>query len=395
VDRVWLRLVLLGAVTFPAAVVAQRVSFGFVGGTHLTRDFPISRTIFAGQDGWEGPAAFDLFSDARSFLCGLSVEVGVAKGFSLEADALRRNLHLQQRFIYPGGSPVDNGQLTVSTWEWPVLAKYRLPLPGAARPFLQAGPSFRTRHNPGPTEPSQFGVTVGTGLELPFGRVRFSPALRYTRWRYDGDYPRVATKRDQIELVAGVSYATSVSSWRLGNRKLHFGLLAGAPLTGGIAALQPPERIDEEQGYIAGLAAELELNRRFAVELNGLYRPLRARQYSLFEAPGIAPVEVGFEFTVLTWQFPVLAKYRFRPEARLRPVIAAGPSLRLAGNLNGYNPSRLGLTASGGLEHRSGSRKISPMLRYTRWSRDSVGHVFFLGPRTAPNQVELLISVTF
>lgn len=391
----WMRLILTGALCCPAIALAQRVSFGFVGGTHLTRDFPISRTIYSDPDVPHGPVTFDLFSDTRSVLRGLSVEIDLAKGFSLEANALRRNLHLQQRFILPGGPSIDSGRLTVSTWQWPVLAKYRLPWRGAVRPFVEAGPSFRTRHNPGPTEPSQFGGTLGAGMEFRFHRFRLSPALRYTRWRYDGDYPRIATKRDQMELVTGLSYATSVPNWRLGSRKLRFGLVGGAPLTGGIAELSPPERIHEEQGYTGGLAAEVELNRHVAVELNGLYRPYRAYRYTIFESPGITPREVSFEFTVLTWQFPVLVKHRFRPGSQFRPVLAAGPSFRLAGNLNGYNPSRLGFTAGGGFETHHKSLKLVPMLRYTRWTRDATGHAFFPGPRTAPNQVELLVSATF
>lgn len=386
---------MVGAVCCPGFAPAQRVSFGFVGGTHLTRDFPISRTVFTDPDIPQGPVTFDLFSETRSLLRGLAVEIDLGKGFSLEGNALHRNLHLERRFIYPGGSSTGYGRLTVGTWEWPVLAKYRLPLRGAVRPFVEAGPSFRTRHNPAPTEPSQFGGTLGAGMEFRFNRFRLSPALRYTRWRYDGDYPRIATKRDQIELVAGLSYATSVPNWRLGSRKLHFGLVGGAPLTGGIAEVSRPERLDEKQGYAGGLAVEVELNRRVAVEVNGLYRPYRAYRYSIFESPGITPREVSFEFTVLTWQVPVLARYRFLPESRLRPFVAAGPSFRFAGNLNGFNPSRLGFTAGGGFETDYKGAKISPMLRFTRWARDPVEHRFFPGPRTAPNQVEMLVSVTF
>jgi hypothetical protein len=46
----------------------QRVSFGFVGGTNLTRDFPISRTIYLDPSHPDGLTTFDLFSDTHSFL---------------------------------------------------------------------------------------------------------------------------------------------------------------------------------------------------------------------------------------------------------------------------------------------------------------------------------------
>lgn len=300
------------------------------------------------------------------------------KPLSLEGNALHRNPKLQRRFVFPNGSWQDAGRLVVSTWQWPILLKYRLPSRETVRPFVEAGLSFRMRDNPAPTEPSQIGGIVVAGAEFRWGRFRVSPALRYTRWQYDGDFPRFATKRDQIEFVTGISYATSVPSWKVSGRKLWFGLIGGIPFTSGLE--QRPEGAGELQGYIGGLAAELELNRHLSIELNGLYRPFRGDL---------------FEFTVLTWQFPVLAKYRLRPESRVHPVLEAGPSFRLSGNLNGYNPSRFGFTAGGGVETYYKALKIGPVLRYTRWTRDSVDRGLLPGPRTASSQVELLCSFTF
>lgn len=133
------------------------------------------------------------------------MEVEFGKGFSLEGNALHRNLNLRRRFIFPNGLWQDYGRVVVSTWQWPILLKYRLPSGGMVRPFVETGPSFRTRHRPAPTEPSQIGGTVGAGAEFRWGRFGVSPALRYTRWQYDGDFPRFATKRDQIEFVTGIS----------------------------------------------------------------------------------------------------------------------------------------------------------------------------------------------
>ncbi|MCZ2146266.1 MAG: PorT family protein [Bryobacterales bacterium] len=374
-------------------ISGQRLSLGFVGGTPLTRDFPISR-VYTGQETPGFPAAFDWFSDKRSFLAGLSVEVGLGKGLSLEANALHRNLHLQMRDVFAGGTSRYLGEVVPGTWEWPVLAKYRLPPVGAARPFLEGGPSFRTRHNPAPAEPSQFGATIGAGVEFRLGLLRISPALRYTRWQYDGDYPRAATKRDQIEFVTGISYAAPIRHGRLWNGRLGLGVIGGLPLTGGFEEMRRPERLDEARGYAVGLAAELKLSRRLSIELDGLYRPLRAHSYgAVFVQGELVPGESAFEFTVLTWQLPVPAKYRFRPDARVRPVIEAGPSFRAAGNVNGYNPSRYGFTAGGGIEMHHKTMKISPVARYTRWAKDPPGAV--RSASTASNQVELLCSFIF
>src|SRR5437870_13701228 len=100
--------------------------------------------------------------------------------------------------------------------------------------FLEAGPSFRTLKNPLSSQPSQFGTTVGAGTEFSVGRLRLSPTIRYTRWGYDGPYPNFATKRDQIEFLTAISYASSPASWRVHGKKIWFGLIAGKPFTGGL-----------------------------------------------------------------------------------------------------------------------------------------------------------------
>lgn len=128
------------------------------------------------------------------------------------------------------------------------------------------------------------------------------------------------------------------------------------------------------QGYLAGLALELDLHPRFSIEANGLYRPLHASQR---------------DESVLIWQFPVLGKLRMRPLSRVQPVFEAGPSFRLSGNRNGYHPSPLGLTTGAGAEIQLCGIRIGPVLPYTRWARDATL------PKTRPEQVELLVGLSF
>ncbi len=226
-------------------------------------------------------------------------------------------------------------------------------------------------------------------MEIHAGRIRISPAIRYTRWQYDGDFPLYATKPDQFEFITGFSYATKMGAWRVGNRALQFGLIGGTSFTGGVERRYATERIDERQGYVGGLAFEAEAWKRLSFEVNGLYRPFRAAMVT----PGGPGGDYRFDFTIVTWEFPLLAKYTFRPQAKIRPFAEAGPSFRLAGNLNGSNPSMAGMTVGGGFQTNYGVMKISPALRYTRWADDRAP--VSGGFLTKPNQVELLAGFTF
>lgn len=98
------------------------------------------------------------------------------------------------------------------------------------------------------------------------------------------------------------------------------------------------------------------------------------------------------EFTVLTWQFPVLAKLNLRPSTRFQPIFEAGTSFRLYGNAGGYNPSRFGFTVGAEGETKLGRLTIGPVVRYTRWARDTLRYGW---QRTAQNQVELLLKFFF
>src|SRR5262249_44641452 len=86
-----------------------------------------------------------------------------------------------------------------------------------------------------------------------------------------------------------------------------------------------------------------------------------------------------------SFEFPVMAKYRFR--APLSPFVEAGPSFRPAGN--GSNLSHAGFTAGAGFELHAGKVNIAPTLRYTRWK--DIGLTSFQS--AVPDQLELLVGV--
>jgi hypothetical protein len=234
-------------------------------------------------------------------------------------------------------------------------------------------------------EPSKVGVSAGVGVDFTFGRFKAGPVLRYTRWKADGVFPRLATRPDQLELLGGITYETAPSTRRIGERKLWFGVPGGGAPTKGFAKRPLAYPIEEKMRWLAGVSLETHLYKSLSLELDAIYRPLYGR--TVFEVPGF-PI-FRDPFMVITWQFPVLAKYRFAG-SRFTPFAAAGPSFCASGNKNSYEPAHLGATGAAGIETLAGPFRLAPSLRHTRWQSD--GQRF---ARTNPNQVEILFSLTF
>jgi hypothetical protein len=59
--------------------------------------------------------------------------------------------------------------------------------------------------------------------------------------------------------------------------------------------------------------------------------------------------------------------------------------------LNDADPSHVGITAGAGIETSVRRLKIAPVVRFTRWAADKRT----LSSITKPNQVELLVGVSF
>src|SRR5579862_753201 len=134
--------------------------------------------------------------------------------------------------------------------------------------------------------------------------------------------------------------------------------------------------------YIAGGMLELRLPENWSIEVDALFHPLRFDEdhYADGTLHNIQPLPV------VTWEFPALAKYRFRWRS-WRPLLEAGLTFRTAGNLNGTNPSHYGLVAGAGAETRLGRFRIAPEIRYIRWEEDTSSQ-----PVSRSDQVEVLTS---
>jgi hypothetical protein len=152
----------------------------------------------------------------------------------------------------------------------------------------------------------------------------------------------------------------------------------------------PAIAVSDKGGYLVGATMEVRLVNRLSILADALYKPLQYRHAAVF---GMDRSVLGYAHaSVITWQFPVLAKYRFT-SGKLRPYLEGGPSFRIAGNLNATNPSNHGVSAGAGVEAQWRALSLSPGVRYTRWAPDRfpLSH----DVQTRPDQVEFLFRVTW
>jgi hypothetical protein len=135
------------------------------------------------------------------------LEGAASTGFcqTLTIDALYRPMNLTMAGVRPDGSIHSISPATVVTWQFPALAKYRFGS-RSVKPFIEAGPSFRVSGNLNNAAPSTYGGTAGLGVEAQLGKLRIGPVARYTHWAADPDYAGSRTKRNQVELLVGLSF---------------------------------------------------------------------------------------------------------------------------------------------------------------------------------------------
>ena len=180
-------LLLFGAVS----ACAQLFSFGVRAGV------PLDNFLNAAQS-----QHFAFNATTNRYIVGPTAELHLPFGFGVEFDILYRH------FDYNGsGSLIDvitNSRTTSNAWEFPLLAKYRIPKMKIVRPYVDAGVAWdklsgltqtitntvlpshtttTTTSNPAELKNSATrGFVTGAGLDVKVLRVHVSPEIRFTRW---------------------------------------------------------------------------------------------------------------------------------------------------------------------------------------------------------------------
>ena len=374
-----------GIVAIPTRAFGQSLSIGIIGGGSLTD---------AGQD--VTTRGFRVWSQSKDWMAGATLELRFRSPVSVEVDGIYRELHMTWAGVQSDGSLNSVSPSPVVTWEFPVLAKYRLNRQGM-QPFVEAGPSFRTTGNLNFT-PSHIGISAGVGVETRWRGLNIAPTLRYTRWA--SDLSTVgrdrSTQKNQLELLVAFSHTTE-SRWSPAGRHVSLGAVVGWGLNADFGSstssyyYEYPGATVTQRGTgltssIAGPSVEIHLRPRLSVEVDALHKPLRSRIDTTFDN-GVRP-QSSTATAATTWQFPVLAKYRFRLGS-VNPFAEAGPSFRLPQS----NFSRHGVTAGTGVEMRYRALKISPALRFTHWGPET--GFASSGGGVARNEASVLVGFSF
>jgi hypothetical protein len=164
---------------------------------------------------------------------------------------------------------------------------------------------------------------------------------------------------------------------------------------GGIQFVDQTQPESESRPYLVGPSVEVRLPANFAVEADALYQRIGNSSNFYFIPPGTfvsPPSIVSYTSRIRgnSWEFPVLAKYYFRPRsAGWQPFIATGWSMRTIGFENDINQTvvnasgaaqqvsahnhyrsglDIGAAFAAGVRLRAGRFAVVPEFRYVRWS---------------------------
>jgi len=174
-------LLLLGAVS----AWAQLFSYGVKAGVPLNNFLDAARSQH-----------FAFNANTNRYIVGPTAELHLPFGLGVEVDILYRH------FDYNGsGTLVDviaNSRTTGNAWEFPLLAKYRIPMK-IVHPYVDAGVAWdtlsgltqaitRNSITTSTSSPAELnttatrGLVMGAGLSVKLLMVHVSPEIRITRW---------------------------------------------------------------------------------------------------------------------------------------------------------------------------------------------------------------------
>jgi hypothetical protein len=197
--------------------IAQSLSVGIKAGLRLN-------DAFSGSSG-------AINNESKRYTVGPMLDLQFPLGFGLEFDALyRREGYTVQNFDFN----LFTSRERSNSWEFPIIAKYRLPGIARVAPYAGLGYAPQIVHGSRVNGAINYGlmgniisvssvkldtdydvthgVVVEGGFNLPTPHVHIAPEIRYTRWNkpflnvggLHGFF--YSSLRDQIEILVGVTW---------------------------------------------------------------------------------------------------------------------------------------------------------------------------------------------
>jgi hypothetical protein len=188
------------------------------------------------------------------------------------------------------------------------------------------------------------------------------------------------------------------------------GVKLGVPMTDFISTVQSGtfNANSTTNRYIVGVTAELHLPLGLSIEGDVLYRHFNYTSFS-----SLVDGNITSSATSNAWEFPLLVKYKF-PSKIVRPYVEGGVawdtlqglkdsittnlisthtsvSTSSPGELK--NSTTMGIVLGAGVEVKALVIKISPEIRYTRWTDQHFNAANLL--QSNQNQAEFLVGITF
>jgi opacity protein-like surface antigen len=186
---------------------------------------------------------------------------------------------------------------------------------------------------------------------------------------------------------------------------LSFGLMAGGHLRDFLNTNGGAQVADTSGHLLIGPTLQVHWS-RFTLELDALYRGYGTRSSGNL-------LGVSFENRAhgRAWEFPLLAKRRFYPNAAVKPILGAGIALRYLGQSStlaaSHDPGMastniertytFGIPLAAGVEFKANRFRFTPEFRYSIWAADnSLFPVRTQGLFDSNNnQFQLLLGFTF
>lgn len=185
---------LLLVITLCAPLSAQ-LHFGLKGGVPLT---DVTETVNNAAARTNLPSRWTL---------GPMIDLDLPAGLGAEFNALYRRVGYETpvRTGDPSGPANQTTEHTGGFWDFPLIAKYHFS--GVlARPYVGGGYVYRHLNDLVSAASGSNGFVLSGGVRISAPLMRIAPEIRYTRWDNPDIQPAFRTKKNQFEILVGLSF---------------------------------------------------------------------------------------------------------------------------------------------------------------------------------------------